>query len=87
MAFALIDLLTKPFQPEDYHDHYRGALTKLIDAKLDGKKVEKAPSGGGAKVIDLADALKKSLAAAKKSGSGRAAKPAPARAKARRKAG
>ena len=92
MAFALIDLLTKPFQPEEYHDHYREALAKLIDAKLDGKQVEKAPAAGGAKVIDLADALKKSLAAAKKGGASRPAKgqsraKAPARAKAQRKAG
>src|SRR6266705_3524222 len=26
MAFTLIELLRKPFDPEEYHDHYREAL-------------------------------------------------------------
>lgn len=36
MASALIDLLTQPFQAEQYEDHYREALMEVIKAKFDG---------------------------------------------------
>ena len=45
MAFTLIELLRKPFEPEEYHDHYREALAQLIDAKLEGREVVKSPAG------------------------------------------
>jgi DNA end-binding protein Ku len=79
MAFTLIDLLRKPFEPEEYHDHYREALARLIDAKLEGREVVKSPAARETKVIDLADALKKSVEAARKGGGARAAAKAPAR--------
>lgn len=85
MAFTLIELLRKPFEPEEYHDHYRDALSEMIEAKLEGKQVVRSPVPRDSKVIDLAEALKKSVAAAKKNGA--RTKP-PARAvRARRKAG
>jgi len=73
MANTLIDLLRKPFEPEEYHDHYREALSQLIEAKLEGRDVVKAPAARETKVIDLADALRKSVEAARKGGK---AKPA-----------
>ncbi|MGH8573177.1 MAG: Ku protein, partial [Gammaproteobacteria bacterium] len=39
MAFALIELLQKPFEPGEYRDHYREALGELIEAKLEGRRV------------------------------------------------
>ncbi len=66
MAFALIELLQKPFDPEEYKDHYRGALEQLIEAKLEGREMVTAPAAKETKVIDLADALRKSVEAAKK---------------------
>jgi DNA end-binding protein Ku len=78
MAFTLIDILRRPFDPSEYHDHYREALAELIEAKLEGKQVVKAPAAREARVFDLADALKRSVEAAKK------AKPKPpARARSR----
>ena len=77
MAFKLIDLLRKPFEPEEYRDHYREALAELIDAKLEGKEVVTSPPPKDTKVIDLADALARSVAAARKGG-GSKRKPAPA---------
>jgi DNA end-binding protein Ku len=78
MAFTLIDILRRPFDPSDYQDHYREALAELIEAKLEGKQVVKAPAAREARVFDLADALKRSVEAAKK------AKPKPpARARSR----
>jgi|SRR5690606_998266 len=68
MAFTLIDLLRKPFEPGEYRDTYREALGELIDAKLEGKEVVTAPPTRDAKVINLADALARSVAAARKSG-------------------
>ncbi|HEX5387831.1 MAG TPA: Ku protein [Gemmatimonadales bacterium] len=65
MAHALIDLLRKPFEPETYHDHYREALAALIDAKLEGKEELVTAPPSEPKVIDLADALARSVAAAR----------------------
>ena len=74
MASTLIDLLRKPFEPEEYKDHYREALTQVIDAKLEGREVVESPPARESKVIDLADALRKSVEAAKKSKPKRAAR-------------
>jgi DNA end-binding protein Ku len=79
MAFTLIDLLRKPFEPEEYQDHYREALSRLIDAKLEGREVVKSPAARETKVIDLADALRKSVEAARKGGRTGAAAKTPAR--------
>ena len=73
MAFTLIELLRKPFDPEEYKDHYREALEAMIEAKLEGKEVVESPEVKETRVIDLADALRKSVEAAKK---GAKAKPA-----------
>jgi DNA end-binding protein Ku len=80
MAFTLIDILRRPFDPSEYHDHYREALAQLIEQKLEGKQVVKAPAARETRVFDLADALKRSVEAAKK------AKPKPP-ARARSRAG
>jgi DNA end-binding protein Ku len=78
MAFTLIDILRRPFDPSEYHDHYREALAQLIEAKLEGKEVVTTPAARDTRVFDLADALKRSVEAAKK------AKPKPpARARSR----
>ena len=78
MAFTLIELLRKPFDPEEYKDHYREALEAMIEAKLEGKEVVSSPEARESKVIDLADALRKSVEAARKSSK-------PAKASARRR--
>ena len=61
LAHQLVEMLQRPFAPEEYPDRYREALAELIDAKLEGKEVVTAPSTGGAKVIDLREALARSL--------------------------
>ena len=65
MAHRLVDLLRKPFDPAAYHDRYREALAELIDAKLEGKEVVTAPPPREPKVIDLREALARSVAEAK----------------------
>jgi DNA end-binding protein Ku len=84
MAFALIELLRKPFDPSEYHDHYREALAELIEAKLEGKEVVKAPPVKETKVIDLADALRRSVEAARKGAKPKAAARSRSRPAARR---
>ncbi len=66
MAFTLIDLLRRPFDPSEYKDRYREALAELIEAKLEGKQVVASPPTRETKVIDLAEALKRSVEAARK---------------------
>jgi DNA end-binding protein Ku len=62
MASSLIDLLAQPFNPEQYHDHYRDALAKLIDAKLEGVELEEAkPARRAGEVVDLMAALQASI--------------------------
>ncbi|GAA1680576.1 Ku protein [Glycomyces endophyticus] len=63
MAATLIDSMTADFNPEDYTDAYQEALADLIEAKAAGRstpgKQEKAAPK--AKVINLMDALQKSV--------------------------
>ena len=85
MAFTLIDIFRKPFDPSEYQDHYREALAQLIEAKLEGKEMEQEqPATREAGVFDLADALRRSVEAAKK-GKPKTAARRPARAPARRR--
>src|SRR5690348_10263429 len=66
MAKMLISSLEAEFEPQKYHDTYRDNLQKLIEAKIEGKKVVEAPSEHVAPVIDIMEALKRSLAEKKK---------------------
>jgi DNA end-binding protein Ku len=65
LAKQLIGQLAGPFKPNVFHDSYRENVKKLIDAKKAGKKITSAPKPRRAPVVDLMEALKKSLAASK----------------------
>src|SRR5215213_7186125 len=56
------------FDPEKFEDHYEEALTELIKAKQQGKAIAHRPRPRGENVVDLMDALKKSLATTKDAG-------------------
>src|SRR5215813_6922114 len=66
MAKMLISSLEAEFEPQKYHDEYRDNLQKMIEAKIEGKKVVAAPSEHVAPVIDIMEALKRSLAEKRK---------------------
>ena len=66
LAETLVQSLAARFEPEKYHDTYRDNLEKLIEAKVKGQEVVTPPAAEPAKVIDIMEALKKSLAIAKK---------------------
>jgi DNA end-binding protein Ku len=66
LARRLVDDMTEPFKPEQYHDTYREDLEALIERRVkagETETVSEAPrtETGGAKVIDLMAALKQSL--------------------------
>jgi DNA end-binding protein Ku len=66
LAEMLVESLAAPFEPQKYHDTYMDNLQALIDAKVKGQEVVTPPAAEPAKVIDIMQALKQSLAAAKK---------------------
>jgi DNA end-binding protein Ku len=66
LAKTLIDALAADFEPERYHDTYRENLKKMIEAKIEGRKVVETPAPHVAPVIDIMEALKRSLAEKKK---------------------
>lgn len=67
MALSLIEMLSGPFEPQEYQDEYREALMQRVEAKLQGREITEAPTAPEpGRVIDLMEALKASLEAAKK---------------------
>ncbi|HZD72066.1 MAG TPA: Ku protein [Actinomycetes bacterium] len=75
MARSLIDSLTDDFHPDEFHDEYRAALEDVIAKKVQGEEVTFAEEAEPSKVVDLMEALRASVEAAKSSkpGEGRAA--------------
>jgi DNA end-binding protein Ku len=67
IAEQLIEALIGDWDPGQYSDSYRSSVLKLIQAKTEGQEVAAAAqkSEPKAEVIDIAAALKASLAAAK----------------------
>ncbi|MDQ7842992.1 MAG: Ku protein [Armatimonadota bacterium] len=61
MALQLVEGLAASFNPADYRDEYREALQRLIAAKIEGAPAEAAPERKEEKVVDLMEALRRSL--------------------------
>jgi DNA end-binding protein Ku len=66
MARQLIENLTAEWDPEEFTDEYREALLRIVEAKISGEEIEVVEAEPTAKVVDLMEALKASVAAAKK---------------------
>ena len=65
MAEELIKRKTKPFDPKAFKDPFDAKLRELIQAKVEDRPLEEVEEPQlGAKVINLMDALKKSMAGA-----------------------
>lgn len=62
LAKHIVTQKTSTFDPEKFEDHYEEALVELINAKRSGKAISAKPRPKGENVVDLMDALKKSLA-------------------------
>ena len=77
LARQLIDSLVGEWEPTDLQSEYRQNLRELLEAKLAGEEIETPEPVPEAPVVDLMDALRKSVAATKSRGaSGDGAKPA-----------
>jgi DNA end-binding protein Ku len=61
MAKMLIDNMTKPFNAADFNDEYQLRLREAIMTKIQGKEIVTADTDQGNNVIDLMEALQKSL--------------------------
>jgi len=77
MALQLVEGLTASFNPAEYHDDYREALQKVITAKIEGEEIVGVPARKETKVVDLMDALRRSLQATGKEKPARRPKAAP----------
>jgi DNA end-binding protein Ku len=72
MAMRLIDAMSAPWKPEQYHDSYRSRVEKLIEDKREGREiVSEAEPPDPTDMTDLLAALQRSVEAARgKGGSG-----------------
>jgi DNA end-binding protein Ku len=66
LAHQLIESLAGEFEPEKYRDEFRVQMREMIEAKKQGREIAAAPEVRLAPVIDLMEALKKSLESAPK---------------------
>lgn len=73
LAEKLIESKEAPFDPRQFKDRYQQGLQEIINAKLENRKPDYGREQGPAKVINIMDALKKSLEQSQK---GKKAKPA-----------
>ena len=61
MAKTLIESMTKPFDISAYHDEYQEKLQKAIMMKIDGNEIVAADTGKSENIIDLMEALQRSV--------------------------
>ena len=85
LARQVISTFEQPLNLSDYKDEYRAGLQRIIDAKIAGEDVVATAPGAPPKVVNLMDALRKSLdavsAGKKKTAKAVAEKPAAAKRK------
>jgi DNA end-binding protein Ku len=62
LAEQLVESLSQDFKPEQFHDKFQENLKTLIEAKQKGKTIVAERQPAPARVIDMMEALKKSLA-------------------------
>ena len=64
LAKHIVDQKSGRFEPEKFEDHYETALVDLINSKRNGKPVTAKARPRGENVVDLMDALRKSIGGA-----------------------
>ncbi|AIR90973.1 Ku protein [Pseudomonas cremoricolorata] len=67
MAKRLVEDMSGPWSPDDYHDAFRDTIMQLVEekarkGKLSAVKKAKSSTGKGAHILDLTEMLKRSLA-------------------------
>jgi DNA end-binding protein Ku len=89
LAVQLIEKKSSPFKPDVYQDHYQSALKALVQEKMKGNKViapEEEGRPSGSNVVDLMEALKRSVGQPDKSQPTAPATPQKSPTKSKRKA-
>jgi DNA end-binding protein Ku len=72
MARQLIESMTGPWQPSDYRDTYTDRVNDLIKAKKNNEELQPAAEAPpGTTVMDLSEALRASVEAAKRTAGGK----------------
>lgn len=61
MAKLLVENMTKPFAAEEFRDEYQARLKEAIMKKIQGQEIVAVDTSGPSNVIDLMEALQKSL--------------------------
>jgi DNA end-binding protein Ku len=80
LAEKLIEQLsTDSFEPEKYNDSYSQRVDQAVQQKVEGKEITIAPEAPKAQIIDLFEALKKSLSNTAKADNGTSQGEAPIR--------
>ncbi len=66
LAKQIVNQKAGGFEPEKFEDHYETALVDLINQKRAGKTITHKPRPRGENVVDLMDALKRSVSGSPK---------------------
>lgn len=61
LAITLIEALSSGFEPEKYKSRQKEAMAELIQKKIQGKEIIAEPERAPAQVIDLMEALRRSV--------------------------
>lgn len=61
LARHIVEQKSGPFEPDSFEDHYEAALTELINKKRNGQPIAAKARPKGDNVIDLMEALRRSL--------------------------
>ena len=85
LAHMILERKKGHFDPAEFKDRYEDALVALVQSKQNGQPMEAAPERGGSNVVDLMEALRRSIggsvpakAPSGKASAGRPKTPAPA---------
>jgi DNA end-binding protein Ku len=79
LASHIVETKSGHFEPEKFEDQYEDALKELLKKKQAGEKIEAPKERAPAKVINLMDALRRSVEAERGGSAKRQAQPAKAR--------
>jgi DNA end-binding protein Ku len=61
LAQQVIQSLVGEFQPEEFENRYRGELREMLEAKLAGQEIKKPEPAPETPVVDLMEALRRSV--------------------------
>jgi DNA end-binding protein Ku len=86
LARHIVETKRGHFKPQEFEDHYERALQELIEKKAKGEKIEQPKEQPTGKVINLMDALRRSVQAESQRGTKPAAAERPPARKGRKRA-